>query len=247
MIRSLCVAVLASTLLTWASHPALATLTGFWTGEGNQTEAWFGFSVSSAGDLNGDGYSDVVVGATQYDATLMDEGRVSIYYGGSGAMSATATTIDGGLPGIRFGYSVSAAGDLNGDGIDDLVVSTPYYDRVAPFGGAVFVFFGSAAGVATTPDQILLAPTGATSNGFGVQVANAGDVDADGYDDIIVGESLEFDSQNTQGAAYVYLGGPAGLPSAPDWSVSGPSSPSNFGVAVSGLDDVNGDGRRGGS
>ena len=163
----------ALALLLGSAPFAHADLTGFWTGESNQENGRYGFSVSTAGDLNGDGFSDIAIGAIDYDASASGDGRVFVYYGGATDFDPTPTEIDGGIDELRFGYSVDCAGDVNGDGYHDLVVGTPYYDVGVENRGIAYVFFGSASGVGTTPDQTLVLPAGSSGTGFGVSVAGA--------------------------------------------------------------------------
>ena len=86
----------------------------------------FGVSVATAGDVNGDGYSDVIVGAHDYDSDQTDEGRAYVYLGSaSGLASSPAWTAEGDQAGADFGISVATAGDVNGDGYSDVIVGAP--------------------------------------------------------------------------------------------------------------------------
>ena len=88
-----------------------------------------GFSCRSAGDINNDGFSEVVVGAHGYDATYTDEGRAYLFYGNTNGLNLSAgATLSGGQDSAAFGYAVSGAGDVNGDGFSDLVVGAFGYD-----------------------------------------------------------------------------------------------------------------------
>jgi hypothetical protein len=94
-----------------------------WNVESNQTDAQMGFAVASAGDVNSDGYSDVIVGAPTYG-----NGQVFVYYGSATGLSATASwmqTIS--QSGARFGAAVAGAGDVNGDGYADVIIGAPNY------------------------------------------------------------------------------------------------------------------------
>src|SRR5687768_2422485 len=103
-------------------------LTLAWMAESDKAEAWFGASVSSAGDVNGDGFGDVAVGASRYDDESAG-GIVEVYLGSATGLDAIpAFTAEAGQPYVWFGSSVASAGDVNGDGYWDLVVGSYGYD-----------------------------------------------------------------------------------------------------------------------
>src|SRR5438876_1173559 len=98
--------------------------------EGDQVGADFGRSVSTAGDVNGEGYSDVIVGAYRYDNGQIDEGRAYLYLGSaSGLATSAAWMAEGDQVGADFGSSVSTAGDVNDDGYSDVIVGAYDYDN----------------------------------------------------------------------------------------------------------------------
>jgi hypothetical protein len=197
----------------------------------------FGSAVASAGDVNGDGYADVLVGASGVaDYT----GRAYVYFGGAaGLATAPAVTLGGpDGPGAMFGVSVAGAGDVNGDGYGDLVVGA---DEVSSYTGRVHVYLGGAGLMSGNPAETLTPP--GASTGFGMAVAGAGDVNGDGYADVVVGAP---DFENLAGIAYVYFGGPAGLASVPAATLPAvpfaPDKSAYVGASVASAGDVNGDG-----
>ncbi|MCP4535514.1 MAG: hypothetical protein GY832_00035, partial [Chloroflexi bacterium] len=206
------------------------TLTGENTGD------WFGRSVASVGDVNGDGYADVIVGAESYPSGG-DQGRAYVYHGAGAGLAATpALTLTGESTGDYFGGSVASAGDVNGDGYADVIVGAWGYPSGGDQGRA-YVYLGAGAGLAATP---ALTSTGENiGNWFGASVARAGDVNGDGYADVIVG-AYHYNSE--QGRAYVYHGAGAGLAAALALTLTGESTYDDFGVSVASAGDVNGDG-----
>ena len=128
------------------SAAGLAT-TPAWTTESDQAFAFFGNSVSAAGDVNGDGFSEVIVGASSYDNGETDEGRALVYHGSAGTLATTATwTAEGNQVGSQFGISVATAGDVNGDGYSDIIVYVSGYDNGQTDEGRALVYHGSATG-----------------------------------------------------------------------------------------------------
>ena len=98
------------------SASGLAT-TPVWTAEGDTANASFGWSVGTAGDVNGDGYADVVVGARFHSETFFEEGRTYVFHGSaSGPAAAAHWIVDGGEAKASLGWRVGTAGDVNGDG-----------------------------------------------------------------------------------------------------------------------------------
>ncbi|MBW2694015.1 MAG: FG-GAP repeat protein, partial [Deltaproteobacteria bacterium] len=221
--------------------------------EGNQTSAWLGSSVSGAGDVDGDGYADVIVGAPDYDAGQVDEGIAVVFLGSdTGITSGNPTTADTLLESDQadalMGASVSAAGDVNGDGYADVIAGASDYDAGETDEGAAFVFLGSATGIANatpaTADTQLEANQ--PSSWLGASVSGAGDVNGDGYADVIAGAS-DYDAGKTdEGAAFVFLGSAAGIangnPATADAQIVARQVEAYMGWSVSGAGDVNGDG-----
>ncbi len=195
-------------------------------------EDGLGEAVDGAGDVNGDGYDDVIVGAPGY---IGDVGAVFVYTGSASGLSTTAaTTIEGGDPGDVFGRSVSGAGDVNGDGYDDVIVGADGYSSST---GRAYVFHGSAAGLSSTATTTITG--GGTSYYLGYSVSDAGDVNADGYADVVVGA---YGYSSSRGRAYVFLGSASGVSTSANLALTGSSASDGLGTAVAGAGDVNGDG-----
>ena len=215
--------------------------------DANQIFAQFGFSVASAGDINGDGYSDIIIGARSYDdGANINEGRAFVYHGSATGLSATpdSTPDDADQANAAFGFSVAAAGDVNGDGYGDVIIGAFTFDDGANTNeGQVFVYHGSPTGLSATPNSTLDDADQANA-WFGASVASAGDVNGDGYCDVIIGASGYDDGANTdEGRAFVYYGSSTGLSVTPDNTPDdADQATANFGLSVASAGDINGDG-----
>ena len=245
MSRPLCrLAALLAVTLGVLSAPATAqpvasrvAVTGFpgSTLPGLAAGDTYGSDVAPAGDVNGDGHADLLVGAPANDAAGVDAGRAYVYFGGPAADAVPDVTFTGEAAGDTFGENVAGAGDVNGDGYDDVIVGAQRNDAVASTAGRAYVYFGGTTPNATA-DLVLSGET--LGSYFGVDVAGAGDVNGDGYDDVVVGA---YGHSSSKGRAYVFYGGAA--PNAvADLTVSGAALGDLLGSAVAGVGDVNGDG-----
>jgi hypothetical protein len=209
--------------------------------EGNQVNSQMGHSVAGAGDVNGDGYSDVIVGAYLYDNGQGSEGVAFIYHGSATGIATTAAAlIERNQSAAFFGFSVSCAGDVHGDGYSDVIVGAPQYDNGQSTEGAAFVLHGSATGINTTAAAIL--EENQANAQMGYSVAGAGDVNGDGYSDVIV-SAWQYDNGETgEGAAFVYHGSPTGVNTIAAAMVESNQAAAQMGFSVAGAGDVNGDG-----
>ncbi|MBN2571753.1 MAG: FG-GAP repeat protein [Ignavibacteriales bacterium] len=194
------------------------------TGEGG----WFGSIASNAGDVNGDVFDDIIVGASAYNN---HSGKTYVYYGGSSMDTIVDITMVGESQMQSFGISLSAAGDINTDGFDDIIVSAYQYQYV----GKVYIYLGGSP-MDNTADITL---TGENFNDLlGCSVSSAGDFNNDGYDDILVGAN---GYNSFYGSAYILFGG-INMDNVPDITLFGEDTYGQFGSAVSSVGDINSDG-----
>jgi hypothetical protein len=198
----------------------------------------FGASVSGAGDVNGDGYDDVIVGARLNDGGGADAGRAYVFYGGVSPDAIADLILTGEAAGDFFGVSVRGAGDVNGDGYADVIVGAYGNDAGGDYAGRAYVYFG---GVVPNSTADLTLTGEAAGNYFGQSVSGAGDVNGDGYGDLIVGAQFHSAGGIGAGRAYVYFGGPD-ADATPELTLTGEGTNHHFGYSVSDAGDVNGDG-----
>ncbi|WP_408597862.1 VCBS domain-containing protein [Limnohabitans sp.] len=260
--------VFGKTTFTAVDLSAIAAGTGGFVITGQSPQDTSGQSVSAAGDVNGDGLADVIVGADYSDpAALGNAGRSYVVFGkttttavdlGAVAGGAGGFVINGQCAGDRSGMSVSSAGDVNGDGLADLVVGAGMSDpALLNDAGRSYVVFGKANTTSVDLSAVAAGVGGFVINGqcafdlSGAKVSAAGDVNGDGFADVIVGAYPSDPAARADaGRSYVVFG--KANTTAIDLSdvaagaggfvINGQSLGDNSGYAVSAAGDVNGDG-----
>ena len=191
--------------------------------------------------MNGDGYHDVAVNARNYDGGQTDEGKVFVFYGSASGLSTNPDwQFETGQASARVGGL--DAGDVNGDGYDDLVLGSPFYDDGETNEGRIFVFHGSPTGLSTTPDAERSVDVVAARLGAVDGVAAAGDIDGNGYDDVVAGAWGYDGTHPKEGAVFLYPGSVSGIAASPSWSFTGGQKQARLGISVSYAGDLDGDG-----
>ncbi|MEM9276420.1 MAG: hypothetical protein AAGA80_26235, partial [Cyanobacteria bacterium P01_F01_bin.143] len=227
-----------------------------------------GWSVSSAGDVNGDGIDDIIISARNADPNGSESGESYVIFGSNTGFGSSLelSSLDGSngfvLNGIAendfSGWSVSSAGDVNGDGIDDIIIGARNADPNGSGSGESYVIFGNNTGFGSSLELSSLdGSNGFVLNGIdssdfsGWSVSSAGDVNGDGIDDIIIGARNADPNGSESGESYVVFGHNTGFGSSLELSsldgnngfvLNGINADDWSGFSVSSAGDVNGDG-----
>lgn len=227
-----------------------------------------GYDVSGAGDVNGDGFDDVIVGANGADFNGSQSGAAYVVFGRASGFAPTIAVsslngtngfrLNGQAAGDEAGESVASIGDINGDGLDDLVVSAPYNDPAGTFdGGGNYVLFGKltpfpAVLNLSTLDGVIGFKVNGLEGRSGESVDGAGDVNGDGMNDLLIGAYRAGPGGVAgAGASYIVYGktgsfgatlSVAALDGTNGFRIDGEGVQENSGSPVHRAGDVNGDG-----
>jgi hypothetical protein len=251
--------ILGRAAANWGMDFDLSSADASFWGEDAGDES--GYSVASAGDVNGDGRDDFLIGAggdddggTSAGQTYLILGRAAANWGMDFDLSSADASFWGEDAGDLSGYSVASAGDVNGDGLDDFLIGAPTDDDGGnPWAGQTYLILGRAAanwGMDFDLSNADASFWGEDANDeSGQSVAYAGDVNGDGLDDFLIGAYRDEDGGNYAGQTYLILGRAAanwGMDfdlSNADASFWGEDAGDYSGFSVASAGDVNGDGR----
>ena len=238
----------------WASATDLGSADGSFLGEAGDDQS--AYAMAGAGDVNGDGLADFMIGAPENGEAEHQAGQVYLLLGGTSpwGMDTDLGNADASFLGeessARAGNALAGAGDVNGDGLDDLVIGAAESGEGGSLAGQVYLVMGRTAGWAMDTDlgdadASFLGE--AVGDGAGCAVAGAGDVDGDGLADLLIGASGNGEAGNDTGQTYLIYGHATGwvmdviLDSASE-SFLGEASQNYSGAAVAFIGDLDGNG-----
>lgn len=220
------------------------------TGENENDFA--GYSVDGAGDINGDDYDDVIIGAYGDNAGANDAGAAYIMYGGTGDtalssidLASADVKVTGEAASDAAGWQVRGGGDVNADGYDDMLISAYLEDTGGTNAGAVYVVYGQADAHASGSLSSAVKFLGETAGDeAGYSISLDGDINGDGYADMVIGAIYDDSNATDAGSAYVVYGQADNFTtmdlSFADVMVQGNAANDNLGTMVS-VGDINGD------
>ena len=222
-----------------------------WTYEGITSDEYLGIPVASAGDVNADGYDDILFASPKEDVkvvqgkvtvTLREAGAVNLVLGSKdGPRDTISWTYSGKVEGTRYGLAIASAGDVNNDGYDDVLIGDPSDPGTGP--GAFNLFLGTGRGLSSTPAMVVVSDKDSL---YGVVVTGLGDINNDGNDDIAISSPTYDAGSGISGAVFVYFGQSKVMGTDPldadPWIVSAPEGITWFGSSLAAAGDINNDG-----
>ncbi len=219
-----------------------------WTGE--DADNFAGIGLSGQCDINADGYDDVIIGATGNSSAATEAGAAYLILGSSSPTSGSLSGADAKWTGEALedlaGRAVTCQNDVNADGYDDVIIGAYGEDTGGSIAGAAYLILGSSSPTSGSLSGADAKWTGVSAGGYaGFSVSNAGDINADGYDDLLIGAYLESSIFSNGGASYLILGSSSptsGSLSGADANWTAEAEGDKLGTRVASCGDINFDG-----
>ncbi|SFM90929.1 Por secretion system C-terminal sorting domain-containing protein [Chitinophaga sp. YR627] len=198
---------------------------------GDPSYGTLGISIAISKDVTGDAFDDIIIGSGSASHGQANEGTITIIPGSDWGVSFTPwIVIEGNQAGLRLGSRIVAAGDINNDGYNDIAVTATHQ---------VLTFMGGPDGMATTPTNTLNINLSVED---ALAIAGGGDINGDGYTDIILGIPYYSNDQSGEGATYIYHGGSTGIGATPATILEGNQEGAGYGFDIEFAGDINNDG-----
>ncbi len=214
----------------------------------DEQDGWFGRAVSGVGDVNGDGFADIAVGAPLQDNGMLDVGRVFLFLGDSSGINQDPTALldaPSPQPSGEFGIVLSGGGDYDGDGLTDFVVGAPRFNDAAREDvGQAYLYLGSRTATEIALARTLSNPQEQERALFASSLSIDGDLSGDGLADVVVGSPEHDRGANEEGNVFVYFGNRDAGEEVSPLVIDNPKNEVGgfFGSAVASRGDINGDG-----
>ncbi|HOY60253.1 MAG TPA: ATP-binding protein, partial [Verrucomicrobiota bacterium] len=239
-----------TSLVVFHGSPTGLELEPAWVFHSEQDECGFPAGFRAAGDVNGDGCGDLLASAIKFNGRYHWGGKVYLFLGSTNGLalepawtSEYPLPVDSAAEGANaqfFGLGLGPAGDVNGDRVDDFLIGAWHATHGDFNEGTAFLYLGSTNTIPQAPAWRV--EGGRPRTYLGASVSGAGDLNGDGFGDVLIGVPYASHEAKDEGVVAVFYGSEAGLGPEPAWTFDGDRSNGHLGEFVSSAGDVNGDG-----